>query len=102
MTHVVTDHCEGCRFTECLGVCPVECFRGDAGRLYIDPDLCIDSGACVPQCPVKAIVDSVDLDDASKDWIGINRVKARALPPVVDKVAPLPGAQARRQALGYA
>ncbi len=55
MTFVVTDHCRHCRYTDCVAVCPVECFHGDAEMLYIDPVVCIDCGACVPECPVEAI-----------------------------------------------
>ena len=55
MTYVVTDNCQKCRFTDCVTVCPVDCFHADAEMLYIDPDECIDCGACVPACPVEAI-----------------------------------------------
>jgi ferredoxin len=51
MPHVVTDHCQACRYTECVALCPVDCFHGDGGRLYIDPEACIDCAACVPVCP---------------------------------------------------
>ena len=59
MPFVVTDNCVGCRFTYCVSVCPVDCFHGDEQMLYIDPGVCIDCGACEPQCPVHAI-DMVD------------------------------------------
>ncbi|MFZ0650053.1 MAG: 4Fe-4S binding protein, partial [Pseudolabrys sp.] len=54
MPHVVTDNCHLCRFTDCVAVCPVECFHSDEERTYIDPDVCIDCGACIPACPVHA------------------------------------------------
>lgn len=101
MTHVVTANCAGCRFTECVTVCPVECFHGDEDRLYIDPGLCIDCGACIPLCPVKAISDSVDLAAGERDWLSVNRERAAALPVVRAKQAPLPGAEARRHELGF-
>lgn len=101
MTHVVTENCDGCRFTECVSVCPVACFHGDPTRLYIDPDRCIDCGACIPVCPVKAIFDSFDLEPAREHWIALNRERAKALPVVRDKAEPLPGAAARRAALGH-
>lgn len=100
MTHVVTDLCEGCRFTECVTVCPVACFHGDAERLYIDPEVCVDCGACVPLCPVEAIHDLYDLAPEDAVWAGINRERALSLPVVRDKAAPLPSAQARRSQLG--
>ena len=55
MAYVVTDLCSGCRYTECVTVCPVECFHVDERMTYIDPDNCIDCGGCAPICPVGAI-----------------------------------------------
>ena len=100
MTHVVTENCDRCRFTECVAVCPVACFHGDQTHLYIDPDVCIDCGACVPVCPVKAILDSIDLEPAREQWIEVNRERAKALPVVRDKGEPLPTASAKRESLG--
>lgn len=65
MTFVVSENCKGCRFTDCVAVCPVDCFHGDDEMLYIDPDECIDCGACVPVCPVSAIF---ALDDLPAQW----------------------------------
>ena len=100
MTHVVTENCAQCRFTECVTVCPVACFHGDESRLYIDPDLCIDCGACVPVCPVKAIVDSIDLEPAREHWTAVNQERAKSLPVVRDKGEPLRTAAAMRESLG--
>ena len=103
MTHVVTENCEGCRFTECVTVCPVECFHGDDARLSIDAALCIDCGACVPICPVRAIKHDFDLaGDAKQRWIAFNAEHAASYPVVSAKAEPLPGAPARRAALGFA
>jgi len=55
MTFVVTDNCRKCRFTDCVAVCPVDCFHADDEMLYIDPEECIDCDACVEACPVDAI-----------------------------------------------
>lgn len=101
MTHVVTENCEACRYTECVAVCPVECFHAGPDHLYIDPDVCIDCGACVRACPVKAIVDQVDLTPAQQHWLSLNRERSKGLPVQRHKVAPLPGADARRAALGH-
>lgn len=101
MPHVVTENCEGCRFTECVSVCPVECFHADATRLYIDPVVCIDCGACVPKCPVKAIYDSVDLEAERMVWVEINRDRFKELPVIRYTEEPLPGAKARQAELGY-
>ncbi|WP_420465992.1 DUF362 domain-containing protein [Panacagrimonas sp.] len=101
MPHVITDNCQACRYTECVGVCPVDCFHGSADRLYIDPDVCIDCAACVPICPVKAISDSFDLESGAEALIELNRRRARELPVVADQCDPLPTAADRRLALGY-
>lgn len=101
MVHVVTDHCQDCRYTECVSVCPVDCFHGSAQRLSIDPEACIDCAACVPMCPVKAIIDSFDLESGAQALIDFNRQHSREWPVVDEKTAPLPGAEERRQALGY-
>lgn len=100
MTYVVTENCNGCRFTDCVTVCPVDCFHGDENMLYIDPDVCIDCGACVPECPVQAIYSDEDLPEAMKEWKQINAERAAALPVVFEKQEPLPGAEERRRALG--
>lgn len=100
MTHVVTDACERCRYTECVAVCPVDCFHADAERLYIDPDVCIDCGACIPACPVRAIVDSFDLPPEQERWIAINAERCAALPLITEAQDPLPTADARRAELG--
>ncbi len=97
MTHIVTDNCTSCRFTDCVSVCPVNCFHGDADRLYIDPDLCIDCGACIPKCPVGAIVEDIDI--IGSPLIDLNAKQSAKLPVIKTKQAPLPGADARRDKL---
>ena len=100
MTIVVTDNCKGCRFTECVSVCPVSCFHGDDEMLYIDNETCIDCSACIPVCPVEAIFDADDLPDDKRRWIAINAEKARLLPAIEDTQPALPGAEDRRAELG--
>lgn len=101
MTFVVTSNCKGCRYTDCVAVCPVECFHGDKEMLYIDPDECIDCGACVPECPVEAIYDETELPEDQTDWIQINADKAPDLPSVTETESPLPTADDRRKQLGF-
>jgi ferredoxin len=101
MPHVVTENCALCRFTECIAVCPVECFHADAERVYIDPDVCIDCGACIPACPVRAIADSIDLAPENTEWIDANRERSAALPLITQKQPPLPTAERRRAELGH-
>lgn len=100
MPHVVTDRCEDCRYTHCVSVCPVDCFHGSAQRLYIDPDICIDCAACVLECPVGAISDSFDREADGDALVELNRRMSLQLPVVDETAAPLPTAEARRQALG--
>jgi ferredoxin len=101
MTFVVTDNCQRCRFTDCVAVCPVDCFHGDDEMLYIDPNECIDCGACVPECPVEAIFDETQLPDDKKQWITVNAEKAGGLPVINSKQDPYPGADERKEKLGF-
>ncbi len=101
MPHVVTDNCHLCRFTDCVTVCPVECFHADEEHTYIDPEVCIDCGACIPACPVHAIYETLDMPDDLRRWIDINAQRCRVLPVISDKQQPLLGAEERKAALGY-
>ena len=101
MTFVVTDNCRKCRFTDCVAVCPVDCFRADEDMLYIDPEECIDCGACVPECPVEAIYDEAQLPDELQEWVKINQERAAGLPVINDTQEPLPTAEARKKELGF-
>lgn len=99
MSYVVTGNCQRCRFTDCVSVCPVDCFHGDDVMLYIDPEGCIDCGACVSECPVEAITDVNDLDPGS-EWVALNAARAKLLPVVNTKQTPLATAEARKRELG--
>jgi ferredoxin len=101
MTFVVTDNCRKCRFTDCVAVCPVDCFHADEDMLYIDPEECIDCGACVPECPVEAIYDEAQLPDELQEWVKINQERATSLPVINDTQEPLPTAEARKKELGF-
>ncbi|MBA3596419.1 MAG: 4Fe-4S dicluster domain-containing protein [Methylibium sp.] len=101
MTHVVTDNCRHCRFTDCVATCPVACFHVNEVRVYIDPAVCIDCGACIPACPVHAIVEEFDLSPDQQHWIEINARESGRYPTVRAKLPPLEGAADRRRELGY-
>lgn len=101
MTTVVTENCQKCRFTDCVAVCPVECFHYDDEMLYIDPEVCIDCAACIEECPVKAIFEEDDLPEDQHQWIEINAAKVPDLPVLLAPMDPLPGAEERKDELGF-
>ncbi|AGF49178.1 ferredoxin FdxA [Candidatus Kinetoplastidibacterium galati] len=72
MTHVVTENCINCKYTDCVDVCPVDCFREGENFLVIDPDECIDCAVCVSECPANAILYEEDLPEEQKIFILIN------------------------------
>ena len=72
MPHVVTSGCVDHKYQECVAVCPVEAFREADTYLVIDPDECIDCGACIPECPVDAIFADMDVPDEEEAWIDRN------------------------------
>ena len=72
MTHVITEPCILCKYTDCVVVCPVECFYEGEQILYIHPDECIDCGACQPACPVEAIFRDEDVPEKWQQYIQIN------------------------------
>ena len=73
MTHVVTEACIQCKYTDCVDVCPVDAFREGANFLAIDPDECIDCAVCVPECPVEAIYAE---EDVPKDQLHMTALNA--------------------------
>lgn len=99
MPRVVTSACDGCKFTDCVTVCPVECFHEGATVVYIDPAVCIDCDACVPQCPVGAIYEESAVPESEKKWIAINAEESKKTPSITTKKDPLPGALERKAAL---
>ena len=102
MPFVVTDNCQRCRFTDCVEVCPVDCFYADKDMLYIHPDECIDCGACEPACPVQAIYEVEDLPVEMAHWEAKNadRVEQEDTYNIVEPEEPLPTAEARKEELG--
>lgn len=84
MTHIVAEPCINCKFTDCVAVCPVDCFHEGVNMLVIDPDECIDCGACVDECPVHAIFPEEDLPEKWNEYIEIN-TKYGAEWPVINE-----------------
>jgi len=93
MTHVVTEACVRCRYTDCVDVCPVDCFKAGPNFLVIDPEECIDCAVCVPECPVNAIYAEEDTPEDQREFIEINAALAKAWPVITKKTDPLPDAE---------
>lgn len=72
MTYVVGDNCIKCKYTDCVEVCPVDCFHEGPNFLVIDPDECIDCTLCVPECPAEAIFAEEDLPDSQVEFLELN------------------------------
>ena len=72
MPHIVTTACVDHKYQECVAVCPVDAFREADRDLVIDPDECIDCGACIPECPVDAIFADTDIPEEEEEWIDRN------------------------------
>jgi ferredoxin len=82
MTHIVTEACIKCKFTDCVDVCPVDCFRVGPNFLVIDPDECIDCAVCIPECPVGAIYAEDDVPADQQDFFKINADLAKVWPSI--------------------
>jgi len=92
MTFVVAEPCIRCKHTDCVDVCPVDCFYEGVNFLVIDPDECIRCGACVPECPVEAIYPDDELPDKWSEYLEINARLAPAWPVITVVQASLPDA----------
>jgi len=88
MTYVVTDNCIACKYTDCVEVCPVDCFYEGENTLVIHPDECIDCGVCEPECPADAI--RPDTEPDMDKWVEFNRKYAELWPVITQKRDPLP------------
>lgn len=88
MTYIVTDSCINCKFTDCVEVCPVDCFYEGQNFLVIHPEECIDCGVCEPECPVDAI--KADTEADMEDWVALNGKYAEIWPNIAEKKDPMP------------
>jgi len=77
MTYVVTENCIKCKYTDCVEVCPVDCFHEGPNMLVIDPDECIDCTLCVPECPANAIYAEDDLPAGQETFLELNAELAK-------------------------
>jgi ferredoxin len=92
MTHVVSEACIKCKYTDCVDVCPVDAFREGPNMLVIDPDECIDCAVCIPECPVEAIYAEDDLPQSQLEYLELNAELARQWPVITKTKASLPDA----------
>jgi ferredoxin len=92
MTYVVAEPCIRCKYTDCVDVCPVDCFYEGENFLVIHPDECIDCGACVPECPTEAIFDEQELPAKWAEYVEINARLAQEWPNITARKDPLPDA----------
>ena len=92
MTHVVLESCIRCKYTDCVDVCPVDCFREGPNFLTIDPDECIDCAVCIPECPVNAIVPEEDVPGNQQHMIPLNAELAKGWPAITRRKPALPDA----------
>ena len=89
MTYVVTENCIKCKYTDCVEVCPVDCFHEGPNFLAIDPDECIDCALCEPECPVGAIFAEDDVPQTQQHFIALN-AELCADWPVITQRKPAP------------
>jgi ferredoxin len=93
MTFVVTEACIKCKYTDCVEVCPVDCFHEGPNFLVIDPDECIDCTLCEPECPVNAIMSEDDVPPDQKDFIQLNAELSKGWPVINQMKDALPEAE---------
>jgi ferredoxin len=92
MTFLVTENCIKCKHTDCVEVCPVDCFYEGPNFLAINPDECIDCGVCVPECPINAIIEDTNLDHDIPFWVDLNKRLSTKWPNITKKKSARPDA----------
>ena len=93
MSYIVTDSCIQCKYTDCVEVCPVDCFHEGPNFLVIDPEECIDCGLCVSECPVNAIVAENEASKEQIPFIKLNEQLSMNWPVINKQKEPLPTAE---------
>ncbi len=97
MTYVVAEACIKCKYTDCVDVCPVDCFREGPNFLVIDPEECIDCTLCVAECPAEAIFAEDDLPDDQQHFLALNAELAQQWEAIVEKKEALDDADEWRE-----
>jgi ferredoxin len=93
MTFVVTDNCIKCKYTDCVEVCPVDCFYEGPNFLVIHPDECIDCALCEPECPAQAIFSEDEVPEEMQEFTQLNADLADIWPNITERKDPLPDAE---------
>ena len=93
MTYVVVDNCIKCKYTDCVEVCPVDCFHEGPNFLAIDPEECIDCTLCEPECPAEAIFAEDDVPEGQEQFIALNAELATGWPVITEQKDPLSSAK---------
>lgn len=93
MAYIVTEACVKCKYTDCVDVCPVDCFKEGPNFLVIDPDECIDCAVCVPECPVDAIFAEEDVPADQHHFIALNAELSQSWKIISKRKDPLPDAE---------
>ncbi|MCP4077206.1 MAG: ferredoxin family protein [Gammaproteobacteria bacterium] len=93
MTYVVLENCIRCKYTDCVDVCPVDCFHEGPNFLVIDPDECIDCTLCEPECPAEAIVSEDDLHPEQEHFLQLNEELSQQWPVITQRKDPLDDAE---------
>lgn len=88
MTFVVTEACIKCKLTDCVEVCPVDCFHEGPNFLVIDPDECIDCTLCEPECPVEAIFSEDEVPEGQEHFLKLNAELSQAWPVITEMKDP--------------
>lgn len=89
MAYIVAEPCINCKYTDCVAVCPVDCFYAGKNFLVINPDECIDCGACEPECPVTAIFEEDELPAKWSNYVELNEKFAQEWPNIIDQAEPM-------------
>jgi ferredoxin len=93
MAYVVTEPCFGCKYTDCVVVCPCDCFHEGEKMLFINPHDCIDCDACRSECPVEAIFYEDNVPEKWRDFIALNAEMSAQCPPITERKPPLAAGQ---------
>jgi len=93
MTFLVTEKCICCKYTNCVEICPTECFHEGPNFVVINPDVCIDCALCEAECPVEAIVPDNNITDNEKKFLKLNKKLSKIWPIIKNKTTPQPNAK---------